>query len=80
MAVTGGIPVLIVEGSRPRSLLRAFAGADEGTYVAPGRGLRALKRWLAFFERPARLKARAPDLYEELRKSFRVDPLSNAKR
>jgi glutamate 5-kinase len=53
MAVTGGIPVLIVDGSRPGSLLRAFAGADEGTYVAPGRGLRALKRWLAFFERPA---------------------------
>jgi Mlc titration factor MtfA (ptsG expression regulator) len=53
-------------------VLRAYGATNEAEFFAVATE--------AFFERPARLKARAPDLYEELRKYFRVDPLSNAKR
>ena len=53
-------------------VLRAYGATNEAEFFAVATE--------AFFERPARLKAKAPDLYEELRKYFRVDPLSNAKR
>lgn len=53
-------------------VLRAYGATNEAEFFAVATE--------AFFERPARLKQKAPDLYEELRKYFRVDPLSNAKR
>lgn len=50
-------------------VLRAYGATNEAEFFAVATE--------AFFERPARLKERAPDLYAELRRYYRLDPLRN---
>lgn len=50
-------------------VLRAYGATNEAEFFAVATE--------AFFEKPARLKAKAPELYEELRRYYRLDPLKN---
>lgn len=50
-------------------VLRAYGATNEAEFFAVATE--------AFFEKPAQLRAKAPDLYEELRRYYRVDPQAN---
>jgi len=49
-----------------RTLLREYGATNEAEFFAVASE--------TFFERPGRLKEKAPELYEELRKFYRVEP------
>lgn len=53
------------QGKR-RSVLRAYGATNEAEFFAVATE--------AFFEKPAQLRKKAPDLYEELKGYYRVDP------
>ncbi len=50
-------------------VLRAYGATNEAEFFAVATE--------AFFEKPARMKDKAPDLYEELRRYYRLDPVLN---
>ncbi|MDP1828934.1 MAG: zinc-dependent peptidase [Archangium sp.] len=50
-------------------VLRAYGATNEAEFFAVATE--------AFFEKPARLKEKAPELYEELRRYYRLDPVRN---
>ncbi len=48
-----GIPTLIADGTKPRTIASLFAGKDLGTLFLPSRqALRSRKHWLAFHVKP----------------------------
>lgn len=49
-------------------VLRAYGATNEAEFFAVATE--------AFFEKPAQLRAKAPDLYDELRRYYRLDPLA----
>jgi Mlc titration factor MtfA (ptsG expression regulator) len=53
-------------------VLRAYGATNEAEFFAVATE--------AFFEKPEQLLAKAPDLYEELRRYYRVDPRANRAR
>ena len=59
--------------ARPQrsQVLRAYGATNEAEFFAVATE--------AFFEKPTKLKARAPDLYAELKRYYRLDPLTNAR-
>lgn len=50
-------------------LLRAYGATNEAEFFAVATE--------AFFEKPQRMKEKAPELYEELRRYYRLDPILN---
>jgi hypothetical protein len=59
--------------ARPQrsQVLRAYGATNEAEFFAVATE--------AFFEKPAKLQRKAPDLYAELRRYYRLDPLRNAR-
>lgn len=57
------------EAGHPRAVLREYGATDEAEFFAVASE--------AFFETPRQIKEKAPELYNELQKFYRVDPLSN---
>lgn len=53
------------------AVLRAYGATNEAEFFAVATE--------AFFEKPGKLKQKAPDLYAELSRYYRVDPLRNAR-
>ncbi len=53
-----------------KQVLRAYGAKNEAEFFAVATE--------AFFEKPLKLKERAPDLYAELQRYYRLDPLVNA--
>jgi MtfA peptidase len=59
--------------ARPQrsQVLRAYGATNEAEFFAVATE--------AFFEKPAKLKAKAPELYAELSRYYRIDPIASAR-
>ena len=57
------------EAGRRRTVLREYGATNEAEFFAVASE--------TFFEKPLKLKEKAPELYEELKRFYRVDPMAN---